>query len=229
LKLEVHALPKIITQSSSQVMQPDELVNLAVTASGSPVSKGGAINYQWMKDGVILPDETSPALGVLADSAARAGIYTCTVSNAVGSAATEPIVLEFADAYQAYADSFSLNSVTSGAPDGDFDNDGIDNLLEFVIGGSPTTSNPNLLKAATTTPAATGRNLVFFYDRKSAASSVNVVIETSPSLTGTWTPAVNGVNGVVISSATLDATTQRITATIPSEETKLFVRLRASR
>lgn len=229
LKAEVHILPKIITQSSSRVMQPDTSVNLEVSATGSPLIPGGSMNYQWSKNGVILPDETSPTLGVLSDSADIAGTYTCTVSNAVGSATTEPIILEYADAYQAYAASFSLNSVTSGAPDGDSDNDGIDNLLEFVLGGSPSASDPNLLKNATTTPAVTGRNLVFFYDRKSAASSINVVIETSPSLTGTWTAAVHGVNGVVIASSALDANTQRVTATIPSTETRLFVRLKATR
>jgi hypothetical protein len=55
------------------------------------------------------------------------------------------------------------------------------------------------------------------------------VIETSPSLTGTWTPAVHGVGGVVISTSTLDGQTEHVTATIPSTETKLFVRLKASR
>ncbi|QTN31523.1 hypothetical protein HZ994_04005 [Akkermansiaceae bacterium] len=229
LKAEVHILPKIITQSPSRVMQPNTSVNLEVAATGSPMSPGGSMLYQWRKNGVILPDESSSTLAVLADSAGISGTYTCTVSNSVGSATTEPIIIEYADAYQAYATGFALNSATGGAPDGDFDNDGIDNLLEFVLGGSPTDSNPNLLKNATTTPAATGRNLVFFYDRKSAASSVNVVLETSPSLTGIWTAAIHGVNGVVISTSTLDGSTQRVTATIPSEETKLFVRLRATR
>lgn len=113
--------------------------------------------------------------------------------------------------------------------DVDFDNDGIDNLLEFILGGSPTSPNPNLLKNATTTPAADGRNLVFFYDRKTAANGITQVIETSPTLTGTWTPAVHGLAGVVITRAPLDGQTERVTATIPSTEPKLFVRLKASR
>ena len=113
--------------------------------------------------------------------------------------------------------------------DADFDNDGLDTLLEFILGSSPTASNANLLKNATTTPAPGGRNLVFFYDRKTAANAITQVMETSPTLTGTWTPAIHGVDGVVISTSTLDGQTERITATIPSTETKLFVRLKAMR
>lgn len=113
--------------------------------------------------------------------------------------------------------------------DADFDNDGIDTLLEFILGSSPTSSNANLLKNATTTPAPGGRNLVFFYDRKTAANGITQVIETSPSLTGTWTPAIHGVAGVIISTSALDGQTERVTATIPSTETKLFVRLKAVR
>jgi hypothetical protein len=114
--------------------------------------------------------------------------------------------------------------------DVDFDNDGIPNILEFILGGSPVDDNASLLRHATTaTPTATGSNLVFSYDRKMAANGISQVIETSSTLTGTWTPAVHGVNGVVITTVDLDATTQRVTATIPSTETKLFVRLKATR
>jgi hypothetical protein len=120
------------------------------------------------------------------------------------------------------------NPAISG-DDVDFDLDGIDNLLEFILGGSPTATNANILKNATATPAPGGRNLVFFYDRKTVANGITQVIETSPTLTGNWTPAVHGVNGVVIATSTLDADTQRVTATIPSTETKLFVRLKAVR
>lgn len=113
--------------------------------------------------------------------------------------------------------------------DADFDNDGIDNLLEFILGSSPSASNANILNNATTTPAPSGRNLIFFYDRKTVANGITQVIETSPSLTGIWTPAVHGVAGVIIATSTLDGQTERVTATIPSTEPKLFVRLKANR
>jgi hypothetical protein len=111
----------------------------------------------------------------------------------------------------------------------DFDNDGIANILEFVLGGSPIVSNPNLLKDATSVPTAGGQNLVFSYDRKTEANGIGQVIETSSTLAGTWTPAVHGVAGVVITTVDLDANNQRVTATIPSTQTMLFVRLKAIR
>lgn len=120
------------------------------------------------------------------------------------------------------------NPAISG-DDVDFDLDGIDNLIEFILGGSPTATNANILKNATTTPAPGGRNLVFSYDRKTAANGITQVIETSPTLSGIWTPAVHGAAGVVISTSPLDAQTERVTATIPSTETKLFVRMKATR
>jgi hypothetical protein len=70
---------------------------------------------------------------------------------------------------------------------------------------------------------------VFSYDRKTEANGIGQVIETSSTLAGTWTPAVHGVAGVVITTVDLDANNQRVTATIPSTQTMLFVRLKATR
>jgi hypothetical protein len=229
LKAEVHILPKIITQSSSRVMQPNTSVNLEVSATGSPLTPGGSMNYQWSKNGVILPDETSPTLGVLSDSADIAGTYTCTVSNAVGSATSEPIILEYADAYQAYIAGFSLNSATIGAPDGDFDNDGIDNLLEYLLGGNPTLPSSGLLPSITKPPGS--NNLIFTYKRKTAATGVTQVIEHATNLSPPWTTAVHGQNGVSILTTPVpgDTTTEQVTVTIPSATVSRFVRLKASR
>ena len=121
------------------------------------------------------------------------------------------------------------NPAISG-DDVDFDNDGIDNLLEFVLGGSPIAPNPGLLKNATAPATMAGRNLIFTYDRKTTASAITQVIETSSTLTGVWTPAVHGTNNVTITTApTADPTVERVTATIPTTAPKLFVRLRVNR
>lgn len=226
---EIHVLPKVISQSNSQVVPPNTSLDLQVSAIGSPKNFGGSLGYQWKKNGAILPGKTSPTLTIVANSAEIAGSYTCVVSNAVGTATTQLIILQYADAYHAYVTGFSLNSATTGLPENDFDNDGIANILEFVLGGNPIAPDANLLKNATTTPAASGRNLVFSYDRKTVANGISQVIETSTTLSGTWTPAVHGVDGVVITTATLDSNTQRVTATIPGTQSKLFVRLRATR
>lgn len=141
----------------------------------------------------------------------------------------DPVVNPYTTWQSGFFNPTQLANPAISGDDVDFDNDGIDNLLEFILGGSPTATNSNILKNATTTPAPGGRNLIFFYDRKTVANGISQVIETSPTLTGIWTPAVHGVAGVVISTSTLDAQTERVTATIPSTETKLFVRMKAMR
>lgn len=141
----------------------------------------------------------------------------------------DPVGAPYSNWQAGFFTSTQLANPAISGDDVDFDNDGIDNLIEFILGSSPTAGNASILNNATTTPAPGGRSLVFFYDRKTVANGITQVIETSPSLTGIWTSAVHGVNGVAIATTTLDGQTQRVTATIPSTETKLFVRLKATR
>ena len=131
--------------------------------------------------------------------------------------------------FQAYAASYGLNSVTTGAPDADFDKDGIPNLLEYLLGGNPTLPNSGLLPTITKAPGSS--NVVFTYKRKIAAEGLTQVIEHATSLSSTWTPAEDGENGVTIVTAPVpgDATAEQVTVTIPSTSTSRFVRLKASR
>jgi hypothetical protein len=227
LFLNVYILPKITTQSSSQVLPPNTPVNLQVSASGSPATISGTLNYQWKKNGVIIPDEIFTNLFVFSSSADIAGNYTCTVSNDVGAVTSEPILLEYADEFQAYAASYGLNSVTTGAPDADFDHDGIPNLLEYLFGGNPTLPNGGLQPTITKAPGS--NNLVFTYKRKIAATGVTQVIEHSTSVSPPWTPAVHGQNGVTIITSPLDAETEQVTTSIPSTSPSRFVRLKVLR
>ena len=229
VELEVHFLPKIIGQSSDLLLLPASSENLEVTASGSPATAREGLNYQWKKDGISLPYGDFYRTHVSSDSANSAGTYTCTVSNDVGSATTQPIHLEYADAFQSFAASYGLNSVTTGAPDADFDKDGIPNLLEFILGGDPVMPDSHLLPILSTTPGPGGRNLIFSHKRKLAATGVTQVIESTPSLSTTWTPAVHGQNGVTITTTPVDPQTEQVTATIPLSGGKGFVRLKASR
>jgi hypothetical protein len=227
--VEVHFLPEITSQSSSQAVSPSGTITLQVTATGSPTTEGGSLTYTWRKNGAILAGETSQTLDISAVSSVFAGTYTCTVSNQVGAATTTPIYLEYADAFQTYAASFGLNSVTTGAPDADFDKDGIPNLLEYLLGGNPTLPSSGLLPAVTKAPGS--NNLVFTYKRKIAAVGVSQVIEHSANLSNTWSTADHGQNGVAIATAAVpgDATTEQVTVTIPSTSASRFVRLKASR
>jgi len=213
-------------QTNVNPADPDELT-VAVPAGELGVGEVFEVEVEF--DEVIdATDLTGQTWGAPPDGTANAFGLLSTITFFFIEIVPDP-----ADPYADWkAGFFNSTQLADPAVSGDdvaFDKDGIDNLIEFILGGSPTAPEPNLLKSATTTPAPGGRNLIFFYDRKTAANGITQIIETSPSLTGTWTPAVHGVNGVVIANSTLDGQTQRVTATIPSAETKLFVRLRASR
>ena len=230
VELEVHFLPKIISQSSSQVLLPNSSVNLQVSATGSPATASGQLDYQWKKNGVNILGSTNPSFGITTFTLNDSGSYTCTITNDVGSVTSLPIHLEFSDAFQAYTASYGLNSVTTGAPDADSDKDGIANLLEYLLGGNPVLPNFGLLPTLSTTPISGGRNLIFSYKRKLAATGVTQVIQSSSSLSSIWTPAVHGQNGVTIVTALVpgDSSTEQVTATIPMAGGKGFVRLRAN-
>lgn len=227
--LEIHFLPKITSQSPSQAVNPSDTITLQISATGSPNTDGGSLTCVWRKNGAILPGETSESLNVLAATPAIAGTYTCTVSNQVGSATSQPIYLEFADGFQAFAASFGLNSVTTGAPEADHDKDSIPTLLEYLFGGNPTLPGSGLLPVLTKAPGS--NNLVFTYKRKIAATGVTQVIEHATNLSPPWTPAVHGAGGVTIITAPVpgDATKEQVTVTIPSTSPSRFVRLKASR
>lgn len=229
LKLEVHILPKIITQSSSRTFNPGDIIDFQVTATGSPATVSGSLNYQWKKNGIDVPGLTSSSFGMQTILAIDAGTYTCTVSNDVGTVTSLPIYLELADSFQSYAASFGLNSVTTGAPDADFDKDGVPTLLEYLLGGNPTLPSSGLLPAVTKAPGS--NNVVFTYKRKLAAAGVTQVIEHTTNLSATWTSAVHGAGGVTIGTTAVpgDASSEQVTVTIPSTSTTRFVRLKASR
>ncbi|MEO5716898.1 MAG: hypothetical protein ABIT37_25685 [Luteolibacter sp.] len=111
----------------------------------------------------------------------------------------------------------------------DFDKDGIANLLEYLLGGSPTLPDSGLLPTLATTPVSGGRNLIVSYKRKLAATGVTYLIESNSALSSTWIPAIHGQNGVTIITTPVDAQTEQITATIPTAGAMGFARLRATR
>lgn len=122
-----------------------------------------------------------------------------------------------------------LANAAISSDDVDFDNDGIDNLLEYLFGGNPKLPDSGLLPAVSKAPGSS--NVVFTYKRKIASTEVIQVIELSTTLSPPWIPAVHGLGGVTIVIAPVpgDATTEQVTVTIPSTEAKLFVRINASR
>jgi autotransporter-associated beta strand protein len=122
------------------------------------------------------------------------------------------------------------------AADADPDLDGLDNLIEFVLGTQPNPANPN---ASSTQLAPTitvdETNLTFTFRRTTLSGTqpgLTVTAEYGSNLTA-WTPAVDGTDGVAITTTTdgFGTGVDRVEVTVPKSlalDDLLFVRLKAT-
>ncbi len=68
--------PLIVSQPAGQIRNPGESATLEVVATGTL-----PLNYQWMKDGIVLAEKTTSRLVLTNLSARDAGLYRVVVSN----------------------------------------------------------------------------------------------------------------------------------------------------
>lgn len=124
----------------------------------------------------------------------------------------------------------AVNSPT-GAADGDFDNDGVSNAIEFVLGGDKDTNDASKLPKAATSD--NNMSFTFTRNRNSVASGVSLAIEAGTNLT-TWPEVFTVGSNTASSSAGVTVTdngngTDTITLTIPqATDTRKFVRLKVT-
>ncbi len=81
-------LPRISAQPASQGYSPHAPLTLAVTATGA-----GPLSYAWFHDGDLLPAETAATLTIPAGRPEAVGTYVVVVSNAFGSATSDPMAV----------------------------------------------------------------------------------------------------------------------------------------
>jgi autotransporter-associated beta strand protein len=121
--------------------------------------------------------------------------------------------------------------LTPGVNDGatqDPEKDGIENALEFVLGGNPLASDTSILPVLT----VTATHFVFTFNRADESEAeVALTFEYGSNLTG-WTPvaigADNASSGSGVNITENDALADSIVITIPKDtNTKLFGRLKA--
>lgn len=139
-----------------------------------------------------------------------------------------------ASAYDTWASGFSLTG-PNAAFDFDFDNDGIDNGLEWILGGNPTTNSAGILPNATTNPA--GDLILSFTREEDAIPETTLIVEFGTDLASWPKQATIGgtssgpdANGVTVNIDT-GASPDDVTVTIPASNApagKIFARLKAS-
>lgn len=127
---------------------------------------------------------------------------------------------------------FSGGPVPGGqlGPNDDPDNDGIDNLLEFVLNGDPTVSDPSILPSLD----ASGSNFVFTYTRRddSLSPETTQTFQYGSDLVG-WTNVIVPAGNATVGAATITVTdgtpADTVEISIPKTEAlgsgKLFGRL----
>ncbi len=114
-----------------------------------------------------------------------------------------------------------------GGDDADPDHDGISNLMEFVLGGLPKSSDVSILPVSGLETIGPDRHLTFTFTRPAAPSAVIAIPETSSELTA-WND--NPAQFTIISTDPLpggrESVTVRLVLPIPASPD--FIRLKAT-
>ena len=154
-----------------------------------------------------------------------AGVYSSSSSSfIIGSGTLTVNNVSATGSYTAWSGPFGYN--LTGWPDGDDDSDGIENLIEYVLGGNPNAASSEILPTATT---ASG-NLVFTFRRiQSTTADTTQVFQHGTDLSG-WTDVPVVAGGIVaIQPNTPQAGTDTVTVTVPKgTEPTVFGRLKVS-
>ena len=215
--------PSFTTHPTAQTLSIGDPLTLTASASGAPTP-----TYQWYKDNVIINGATGSTYSIASVVTGNAGSYKVVATNAVDSATSNAAIVTVGSVvlspYETWADAENL---TVGFDDGasqDPDKDGVVNLLEFALGGTP------LSAASAPAPvlARNGANLTLTFDVKTAAlTQFDVSAELTSDLV-TWATAVHGTSGVTIVSTPLDGSTNRVVVTFPAGPARTFARVRVS-
>jgi hypothetical protein len=220
---KVDISPSITAQPVTATANQGGSVTFSVAATGTNLS------YQWKKNGVNILDATGATLSLSNAQTSDAESYTVTVSNAVGSVTSEAAALQvLADGIGYWASGYTLSggaALTSADPD----KDGLNNALEYVLGGDPTKND-----AANLAPsgAKSGSNFIFSLKRSLAAkndpnTTLAVEYGSNMKVWGSYPIGTDSSGSVVITS--YDSASDSVVVTIPTANAaQFFARLKVT-
>ncbi len=124
---------------------------------------------------------------------------------------------------------WKLLNTPSGTPTDDFDNDGVPNAIEYILGGTAATNDLAKLPRISTS----GGNMLFTFnrDQKSIDASTTLTIQVSPDLAD-WSSAYPVPDGVVTNNPGITvvkgvpAGFDTVTLSLPLSDPKKFARLK---
>ena len=167
---------------------------------------------------------TDIVTSLIIDGAAQAGngaVYDSTNSSgAITGSGKIQVGTASADPFLAWIDA-TWPTLSNKTPTGDPDNDGIANLVEYVLkNGDPSTSSIGILPILN----ASGTNFVFTFLRRIAATGTIQTFQYGSNLTG-WTD-VPVTNGGIVSITSPEAGIEQVVITVAKgANTQLFGRL----
>ncbi len=207
--------PTITTPPASLEAQVGDDVSFSVAATGT-----APLSYQWYKGTTAIADATSTTYSIGTAPASAAGDYHVVVSNSAGSAISAVATLTLTEPYAAY---LSAHGLAAGSDSEDPDGDGVVNLLEFALGGDPTSPEIDLLPVATYDSSALLLSFTVSTDLGSATYSVESTTDLA-----TWTTATPGENGVLRTVASAGSGLNLVVYSLPVSAERIFARVRVT-
>ncbi len=184
------ALPIITSQPGNQTVSPGSNATFAVTATGIP-----SPTFQWACNGNALSGATNPALTISGATAANAGNYSVTVTNASGSVLSSNASLVVTQTFGSWQNAyFSLSQIASGlaSPTAEFNNDGVPNLLAYALDRNPITGQGGSLPMVSVPNGSNSLQIAF--QRDPSNTDISYIVEASDDLLN-WTPIAQSVAG----------------------------------